>query len=174
MTDQRDRGNAQRVGGTHHVLGITKVAVVPVWRPVAVTMAAKVQRPDTIAVDEVTRHEIEPVRVGRAAMQAQHARARRGISSALGTLRAAVVFETVQLETGHLDGAPMLDFYRDDFADQLAELDRNTPYLLYCRSGNRSGQTRALMEQLGFSDVAEIEGGIEAWYGAGLPVVGGS
>ena len=72
---------------------------------------------------------------------------------------------------GHLEGAIMIDFYRDDFADQIAALDPNVPYLLYCRSGNRSGQTTAIMEDLGFSDVADINGGIAAWTQAGLPTV---
>lgn len=74
---------------------------------------------------------------------------------------------------GHLDGAVMLDFYRDDFADQLAGLDPDVPYLIYCRSGNRSGQTATIMEQLGFGDVADIDGGIVAWTAAELPVTTG-
>ena len=65
----------------------------------------------------------------------------------------------------------MIDFYRDDFADQLAALDRDTPYVLYCRSGNRSGQAAAMMKDLGFSSVQEIDGGIIAWQAADLPVV---
>ena len=72
---------------------------------------------------------------------------------------------------GHLEGAVILDFYRDDFADQLAELDRDVPYLLYCRSGNRSGQTAAMMEELGFTDVADVDGGIISWTEAELPTV---
>lgn len=72
---------------------------------------------------------------------------------------------------GHLDGATMLDFYEPDFADRLAELDPDKSYLLYCRSGNRSGQTAALMEQLGFRDVADVDGGILAWTADGHPVV---
>lgn len=74
---------------------------------------------------------------------------------------------------GHLEGAIMIDFYRDDFATELAALDPNVPYLLYCRSGNRSGQTAALMAQLGFSDVADVDGGILAWDAAGLPTAAG-
>ena len=74
---------------------------------------------------------------------------------------------------GHLDEAIMIDFYEADFADQLAELDPDVPYLLYCRSGNRSGQTAAIMEQLGFADVADVDGGIVAWSDAGLPIVNG-
>jgi rhodanese-related sulfurtransferase len=74
---------------------------------------------------------------------------------------------------GHLDGAVLVDFYDADFANQLAELDPDVPYLVYCRSGNRSGQTLSVMEQLGFSSAADVDGGIVAWSGAGLPVTGG-
>ncbi len=74
---------------------------------------------------------------------------------------------------GHLDGAVLVDFYDADFADQLAGLDPDVPYLVYCRSGNRSGQTLAIMDELGFSSVVDIDGGVVAWAGAGLPLVGG-
>lgn len=72
---------------------------------------------------------------------------------------------------GHVEGAVMIDFYEPDFAEQIAGLDRDGSYLLYCRSGNRSEQARALMADLGFSDVADVEGGIVAWTEAGLPLV---
>ena len=74
---------------------------------------------------------------------------------------------------GHIEGAVMIDFYEEDFADQLAELDPDVPYLLYCRSGNRSGQTAVLLEDLGFSDVADVDGGVVGWLDAGLPLVTG-
>ena len=74
---------------------------------------------------------------------------------------------------GHLDGAVLLDFYEPDFAAGLAELDPEVPYVLYCRSGNRSGQTLAMMDELGFASVENIDGGIVAWQDAGLPVTGG-
>jgi rhodanese-related sulfurtransferase len=71
---------------------------------------------------------------------------------------------------GHLENATMIDFYEPDFASQLADLDPTQPYLLYCRSGNRSGQTLTLMKDLGFTNVAEIDGGTNAWTAAGLPL----
>jgi rhodanese-related sulfurtransferase len=71
---------------------------------------------------------------------------------------------------GHLDGAVLVDFYATDFVDQLAALDTDVPYLVYCRSGNRSGETLGVMEQLGFSSAVDVDGGIVAWSGAGLPV----
>lgn len=72
---------------------------------------------------------------------------------------------------GHVDGAIMIDFYGEDFADQIAALDPDVPYVLYCRSGNRSGQTIALMQELGFTDVADVDGGVLQWGSAGLPLV---
>lgn len=76
-----------------------------------------------------------------------------------------------EFAAGHLEGAVMIDFYREDFADQLAELDSEVPYLLYCRSGNRSGQTTKIMEDLGFADVSDVDGGIISWIEAGHPLV---
>ena len=72
---------------------------------------------------------------------------------------------------GHLDGALLIDFYDADFADQLAGLDPDVPYLVYCRSGNRSGQTLAVMQQLGFTSAVDVGGGMLAWNELGLPVV---
>ena len=74
---------------------------------------------------------------------------------------------------GHIDGAVMIDFYGDDFAAELSTLDHDVPYVLYCRSGNRSGQTLAMMGQLGFTSVQDVDGGILAWEEAGLPTVSG-
>jgi rhodanese-related sulfurtransferase len=72
-----------------------------------------------------------------------------------------------------LPDATLIDIYEPDFAERIAELDRDVPYLLYCRTGNRSGQARAIMEDLGFTDVADVDGGIAAWLDAGLPFVTG-
>jgi phage shock protein E len=75
-----------------------------------------------------------------------------------------------EFDEGHVEGAMMLDFYRDDFADELATFDRDVPFVLYCRSGSRSSQARAIMGELGFTDVEDVDGGIAAWQEARLPV----
>lgn len=72
---------------------------------------------------------------------------------------------------GHIESAVMVDFYSDTFDDELAALDPNVPYVVYCRSGNRSGQTITKMEQIGFQSVEDIDGGVVAWASAGLPLV---
>jgi rhodanese-related sulfurtransferase len=72
--------------------------------------------------------------------------------------------------TGHLAGARLVDFYSPDFTSRLAALDRTARYVVYCRSGNRTAQALAVMEQLGFTSVVDIAGGIQAWAADGLPV----
>jgi rhodanese-related sulfurtransferase len=74
-----------------------------------------------------------------------------------------------EFAAGRLAGARNLDFYSATFADDLAALDREVPYLLYCRTDNRSAEVRGLMRELGFREVHEIDGGIVAWAEAGLP-----
>lgn len=73
---------------------------------------------------------------------------------------------------GHLDGAVNIDFYAADFQDTLAGLDSSADYVVYCRSGNRSGQTTAMMSELGFASVHDVNGGIVAWTEAGVPTSG--
>lgn len=72
---------------------------------------------------------------------------------------------------GHVEGATLVDFYEPDFADRIAELDRDQEYVVYCRSGNRSSQATALMAEQGFAAVDDVDGGIVAWEAAGLPLV---
>jgi len=78
-----------------------------------------------------------------------------------------------EFDEGHIEGAVMLDFYREDFTDELAKFDPDVPYVLYCRSGNRSSGARAIMADLGFQSVEDVDGGIVGWQEAGLPVVAG-
>ena len=73
---------------------------------------------------------------------------------------------------GHVADATLIDFYEPDFADRIAELDPDVPYVVICRSGNRSSQAVALMRDLGFGDVTDVDGGIVAWTAAGLPLAG--
>jgi rhodanese-related sulfurtransferase len=78
-----------------------------------------------------------------------------------------------EFDDGHIEGAVMLDFNRDDFAEQLSTFDPEVPYVMYCQSGNRSSGARAIMSELGFTSVEDIDGGIVGWEQAGLPTTSG-
>ncbi len=73
-----------------------------------------------------------------------------------------------EFAAGHIAGAQNIDFYASDFADRLGALDRGTTYVVYCKSGNRSGQATALMAREQFTSVTDIDGGIQAWVGGGV------
>lgn len=71
---------------------------------------------------------------------------------------------------GHLVNAILIDFYSDDFRAKLDQLDKSQVYLVYCRSGNRSGQALNIMKKLGFKKAYHMAGGIVRWVAEGLPV----
>lgn len=72
---------------------------------------------------------------------------------------------------GHLDGAINLNYYMDGFSSVLESIDRNLTYVIYCKSGGRSGNAAALMQDLGFCCVSDIDGGVLAWAESGFPLV---
>ena len=74
-----------------------------------------------------------------------------------------------EFAAGHIAGAINIDYYANDFEQRLGVLEMDVPYVMYCNSGNRSSNTLPLMDSLGFSEVYELDGGIQAWLGAGLP-----
>jgi rhodanese-related sulfurtransferase len=77
-----------------------------------------------------------------------------------------------EYDAGHLAAVNMrIDYYAPDFKDQLDKLDKNAKYLLYCRTGHRTGITLGIMANMGFTDIHDIDGGINAWIAAGWPVV---
>lgn len=56
-----------------------------------------------------------------------------------------------------------IDFFSPDFQEQINSLSREKSYLIYCRSGKRSGKTLKMMKEMGFLDVDHIEKGIEGF-----------
>ena len=57
---------------------------------------------------------------------------------------------------GHLQGAVLLDLSSGEFASALPSLDLNADYVVYCRSGNRSGQAVSMMVQQGATNVTDL------------------
>ncbi len=76
-----------------------------------------------------------------------------------------------ELTDGHIENVINIDFYSETFRDELNNLDKNKKYLIYCRSGNRSGSALDIMAELNFEEVYNILGGILSWEAEGLPTV---
>ena len=64
---------------------------------------------------------------------------------------------------GHLTGAEQLDWYAPDFPERVAELDREATWVVYCRSGVRSGRAVAFLRQQGYAQAVNLRGGILQW-----------
>jgi len=66
----------------------------------------------------------------------------------------------------------MLEFYADPASPyHRRELDPSARTIVYCASGGRSALACDLLGQLGYADVANLDGGLKAWKAAGRPVV---
>lgn len=62
-----------------------------------------------------------------------------------------------------IDGSVNINLFAPDFMDRIAELDKDKTYLVYCRSGARSGQACGVMERMGFKELYNLSGGIISW-----------
>jgi rhodanese-related sulfurtransferase len=72
---------------------------------------------------------------------------------------------------GYIEGARMIDFQGGSFETEIASLDKDVTYAVYCRSGNRSGQAVKIMQDAGFRNLYNLEGGVIDWANQGMPLV---
>jgi rhodanese-related sulfurtransferase len=72
-----------------------------------------------------------------------------------------------EYEIYHIRGAVNIDFYAEDFSEELDALDRDKVYLIYCRTGRRTGTAEdnalELMKRMEFPEVYNMPGGIHAF-----------
>ena len=78
------------------------------------------------------------------------------------TLNLIDVREADEFAAGHLPGAINLPL--SDFLERYGELDKDKSYHIICRSGARSAQACAFLEEEGY-DVTNVAGGTIAWLG---------
>ncbi|GAA4270699.1 rhodanese-like domain-containing protein [Hyunsoonleella aestuarii] len=71
-----------------------------------------------------------------------------------------------EVADGIIPNAIHIDIYKgQEFVAAIEDLDKSKNYYVYCRSGNRSRQACQIMEQLGFENAYNLEGGILDWEG---------
>lgn len=71
-----------------------------------------------------------------------------------------------EYNNGHLKGSINIDYFSDDFSHEISRLGLESPILVYCRSGNRSGKAMKIMYDLGFKEVKNLIGGYKSWISA--------
>ena len=76
-----------------------------------------------------------------------------------------------EYRSGHINGAVNINYYDADFAQQITRLDKEKPLMVYCAVGGRSGKAAAKLTEMGFKNVTDLIGGMNAWKAASKPVV---
>ncbi|KJD31390.1 rhodanese [Tamlana nanhaiensis] len=71
-----------------------------------------------------------------------------------------------EVADGIIPNAIHIDIYKgQEFINEIEKLDKSKNYYVYCRSGNRSGQACKIMDELGFENAYNLEGGMLQWTG---------
>ncbi len=68
-----------------------------------------------------------------------------------------------EVANGAIENSVNLDFYAENFKEELSKLDKNKPYYVYCKSGGRSGNAMKMMKKMGFVEVYNLNGGYSNW-----------
>lgn len=72
-----------------------------------------------------------------------------------------------EFSEGHLKNAVNMNVNREDYKQQFGTLDKNRPVFVYCLSGGRSSNAAKIMQQMGFKEIYNMDGGILKWDKAG-------
>lgn len=71
-------------------------------------------------------------------------------------------------QDGHVAGSTLIPL--PELAQRMGELDSQRPVVCICRSGNRSRTACEQLARAGFTNLANVEGGMRAWATAGYAV----
>jgi rhodanese-related sulfurtransferase len=74
-------------------------------------------------------------------------------------------------KAGHLPGAKLAQFTGLSASIEGMKLDRKHPVVLVCDTGSQSRKAIAEVRGLGFAEVGILEGGVQEWKVAALPLV---
>ncbi len=71
-------------------------------------------------------------------------------------------------QAGAIEGTNLnIDVTGPNFKAEIDKLDKDKTYMVYCRSGGRSGKAVKIMESMGFKHLYNLKGGYRGWKKAG-------
>jgi len=68
-----------------------------------------------------------------------------------------------EFTAAHIENATNIDWLGDSFVIDAEKLDKTKPVYVYCKSGGRSKKATAKLEELGFKNIYELDGGFIKW-----------
>ena len=77
---------------------------------------------------------------------------------------------TSEYRAGHLPDTKWIDWFSATFADEVAKLDKDKFYLVYCAGGVRSARACKKMSGMGFKYLVDLAPGFKGWKAAGKAI----
>jgi rhodanese-related sulfurtransferase len=75
-----------------------------------------------------------------------------------------------EFNAGHVPDAQNINFYDENFDQQIETLDKSKPIIVYCKSGGRSAKCASKLVEKGFEKIYDLEGGFSQWKFKGLTI----
>jgi rhodanese-related sulfurtransferase len=76
-------------------------------------------------------------------------------------------------QAGHVPNAKRISIDQIPSGIDKLKLDRKLPVIVVCQSGSTSRGALKQLQTAGFAEVKNLDGGVQAWKTAGLPLVKG-
>jgi rhodanese-related sulfurtransferase len=76
----------------------------------------------------------------------------------------------MEYNASRINGAINIDYYSEDFIDELSKLEKDKPYLVYCRTGSRTNHAMQVFISMGFQDITHLYRGIVDWANHGYSI----
>ena len=70
---------------------------------------------------------------------------------------------TAEYSNGHLISALNINYYGENFDDEIDKLDKLKPIVVYCKSGGRSSKSALKLVEKGFEKIYNLKGGFDQW-----------
>ncbi|MBL4649825.1 MAG: rhodanese-like domain-containing protein [Aureispira sp.] len=64
---------------------------------------------------------------------------------------------------GTIESAVNIDFFGENFKEEMRKLDLERPVFVFCAKGGRSGKASEICKELGFKTIYDLDGGYTAW-----------
>ena len=68
-----------------------------------------------------------------------------------------------EFKSVNIKGAMNIDITSSDFKNNIAGLDKNKTYLIYCQAGTRSTRASKILRKEGFTNLYNFTGGMSEW-----------
>ena len=69
----------------------------------------------------------------------------------------------LEFKMGSIKKAKQVDYFSSDFKKDVLVFDKEQPIYIYCRSGKRSRKAGKILNDIGFKQVFDLEGGYLNW-----------